>query len=145
MKDEAVSHYIDSSMILRRDGLIAFVLRQNTSWMKDYYSLPAGRVNPNETYLKAAIREASEEAGVTVSPENIRFVHVMHRREGTDWVSVFFEAGEWEGEAYNAEPHMHASLDWLDPNNLPENMVPSIRFAVEQIEKENYYSEFGWD
>lgn len=144
MSDGRVSNFIDANMILRKDGKIVFVLRKNTKWMSGYYCLPAGKVNQDETFSRAAIREAREEVGVLINQEDVRHVHTMHRREGSDWVSMFFEASAWKGNIQNTEPYIHASVDWLDPKNLPKNIVPSVRFVIEQIERGNIYSEFGW-
>lgn len=50
--------YIASFVILRKAGKIAFVLREHTKWMNGYYGLPSGKVEKNEAFSAAAIREA---------------------------------------------------------------------------------------
>ncbi len=35
-------------------------------------------------------------------------------------------------------------LKWLDLSNLPENVVPSQRAALEHVVKGISYSEYGW-
>ncbi len=130
--------------ILRRGNTVAFVLRENVTWMAGYYGLPGGKVEDNETYTNAAIRELAEEAGVVVRPENMRYVHTMHRYAEPNWVDVFFEASTWEGEPYNAEPHMHKALEWLDMDNLPDNVIPAFKAALEAISRGELYSEYGW-
>jgi 8-oxo-dGTP pyrophosphatase MutT (NUDIX family) len=136
--------FIASYVIVRKNGKIAFVLRGNTNWMNDHYGLPSGKTEKGESFSAGAIREALEEIGITVKPDDLRFVHVMHRNEGLEWVDVYFEALDWKGKAYNAEPHMHSKLSWLDPAKLPSNVIPSVKFALEQIELGNVYSEYGW-
>lgn len=142
---DTATPYIASYIILRREGKIAFVLRQNTKWMNGFYSLPAGKTEKNESFSAGAIREAREEAGVTIEPSELTYVHTMHRNEGMDWVDVFFEAKSYAGEPHNAEPDMHAELAWLDPKNLPENVIPSLAYALGQIEDGVAYSEYGWN
>jgi ADP-ribose pyrophosphatase YjhB (NUDIX family) len=142
--------HIASYVIFRNnEGKVAFVMRSNTPWMNGHYSLPAGKVETNETYLQGAIREAKEEAGVTVSSEHLKHVLTMHRcnkgDQAPEWVDVFFEASEWEGKVVNAEPNVHSSLDWLDLNNLPDNMLPMIKTAFESIRKGESYVELGWE
>lgn len=144
MNYNTATPYVASYVLVKKGGKVAFVLRSNTSWMNNYYGLPSGKVEKDESYLQAAVREAHEEIGIKVTPENLKFVHVMHRREGSDWVDVFFEATNWEGEPVNAEPHMHGELAWLDMPNLPKNVIPSVRFALEQINQGKYFSEYGW-
>ena len=60
-----------------------------------------------------------------------------------DWVDVYFEADRWEGEPHNAEEEKSERLDWLDLDNLPENIVPSQLAALNHIAKGEYYSEYG--
>lgn len=139
--------FLSSYVIIRRDNKIAFVLRSKTGWLDGNYTVPAGKVEHQERFLQAAVREGKEEAGVILTQQDLIFVHMMHR--STDdatryWIDVFFEAQKWKGEPYNAEPHMHGELVWLDPQNLPANMVPNVRYALEQIEIGKMYSEFGW-
>jgi 8-oxo-dGTP diphosphatase len=143
---DTATPYIASYVIVRNSGKIAFVLRSNTDWMNHHYGLPSGKVEKNESFSQAAIREAKEEIGITVLPENLKFIHISHRHDDNyDWVDVFFEATEWSGEPYNAEPHMHSELAWLDPKNLPDNVIPNIRYLIEQIESNKTYGEYGWD
>lgn len=60
-------------------------------------------------------------------------------------IDVFFTAEKWEGEIRNLEPEKCDDLSWFDLDNLPENIVPYIRQALECINKKNIYSEFGWE
>jgi 8-oxo-dGTP diphosphatase len=136
--------YIASYVVLRQSGKIAFVLRSSTGWMDNYYGLPSGKVEISESFTLAAIREAREEVGVEVTPQNLKYLLTVHRRDEIDWIDAYFEALEWHGEPVNAEPHLHSELAWLDPDNLPENVVPSVRFALEQIEAGKSYCEYGW-
>jgi 8-oxo-dGTP pyrophosphatase MutT (NUDIX family) len=140
--------YIASYMKLRNtQGKIAFLLRRNTSWMSGYYGLPAGKVEKGETFSAAAIREAKEEVGVNVLPTAIEHALTMHRLsdDSMEWVDMFFEVAAWEGTPFNAEPQVHGELVWLGMDELPENVVPNVRFALEQIVLGKHYCEFGWE
>ncbi len=135
---------VASYLVVRKEGKIAFVLRSGTNWMNDYYGLPSGKVEKEESFSAGAQREGLEEVGITIARDKLHFIHTMHRMEGDDWVDVYFEVSDYEGDIYNAEPHMHSELAWLDPKNLPKNVIPSVRYAIEQIEAGNMYSEYGW-
>lgn len=146
-KYDIATPYTAVYVVLRKDGKIAFVLRSNTDWMNGYYTLLAGKVEKNEAFLAAAVREAKEEAGVGINPEHLKHRLTMHRQgpdDDTVWVDMFFEAAQWQGEPHNAEPHMHSELAWLDPTNLPENVIPGVRLAIEAIEAGKTYLEYGW-
>ncbi len=145
---DTATPYLASFVIIRnKEGKIAFVLRSNTGWMNGFYGLPSGKVEKVESFADAVAREAKEEAGITFDPKNAKFVHIMHRYtppEPSDWVDVFFEVSNYEGEAYNAEPDVHGELVWLDPTNLPKNVIPAVKQAIGYIEEGIRYSEFGW-
>ena len=148
MKYDTATPYIASYVILRKQGKAAFVMRSNTSWMNNHYGLPSGKVEKGERYLAAAVREAKEEVGVDVEENDLRHVLTVHRiktaePDGADnWVDVYFEAETYKGEPYNAEPDIHSSLEWLDPANLPDNVIPAVRQAMEDIALGKTYSEY---
>ena len=148
MKYKTATPYIASFVIIRNGNKVAFVLRENTKWMNGFFGLPSGKVEKNETFTAAAIREAREEIGIKVKTEDLRHVLTVHRYEpesfATDWIDVYFEVSDWEGIPLNAEPNVHGELAWLDPNNLPDNIVPAVRYAMEQSQAGKTYGEYGW-
>ena len=142
---DTATPFIAAFMILRKGDKILCVLRSGTGWMDGKYGLPAGKVEKDEPYSLCAVREVKEEVGISVKPDEMQYVHTMHRRsEDSDWVDVYFEATKWEGEPLNAEPDKHSEVAWLGINNLPDNMVPPVKHAILEIEKGNTYSEYGW-
>jgi 8-oxo-dGTP pyrophosphatase MutT (NUDIX family) len=150
MKLHAVQPYVAAFIIFRKNGKVAFLLRENTKWMNGRYGLPAGKVDPDESATAAAIREAKEEVGVDIKPENLQHRLTVFRTtsiesEPTPWMDILFEAVKWEGELYNAEPNVHSELSWLDPDNLPENVTPYVPFFLDQIKAGSRYAEHGWE
>lgn len=140
--------HIASYVILRKGSKAAFILRSNTDWMNGWYGLPAGKVEKNESYTQAAVREAKEEAGIDVKPSDLQYLITVHRHDPTshvkDWVDVYFETDKWIGKPHNAEPHMHSELAWHDLDNLPDKIIPAVRFTLGEIKKGKHYSEYGW-
>src|SRR5271157_201626 len=94
----------------------------------------------NETAKKAAVRETKEEAGLAITENDLDFAHVMHRRSDSERaedsgerVDFFFKVKRWNGEPRNAEPEKCDDMRWFPLDQLPENTVPYIRFAIENI------------
>jgi len=133
-------------LIFRKDNRFAFVLRANTGWMDGHYALPAGRVERDESFLQAAVREANEEVGVVVQPENFEHRLTIHRKHpDSEWADVVFEAAKWRGELFNAEPDIHGELIWFAADELPDNIVPNSKFIIEKYLAHEAYAEIGWD
>lgn len=145
MKFDTATPYTASYVVLRDGDKVAFVLRSNTNWMDGYYGLPSGKVEKNESFNAAAIREGFEEVGITVKPEALRHALTVYRNDSDSyWVDVYFEVEEWAGEVQNLEPHMHSEVAWLDTNNLPENVIPTVRSALKHIADGKRFVEEGW-
>lgn len=124
--------------------------RFNTGYEDGNYSFIAGHLDGKESFTQTIIREAKEEAGVTVKPKDIKVAHVMNRyvikndfglRERID---IFFVAKKWQGEIKNMEPNKCDDLSWFSINKLPKNTIPYIKEVVNNIKKKTYYSEFGY-
>ena len=65
----------------------------------------------------------------------------MHRL-ASSYIDLFFVAKKWEGEPSNKEPNKCDDLKWFDLNSLPENMVLSVKSAIENYIKGNPFSDF---
>ena len=39
---------------------------------------------------------------------------------------------------------MHSKLEWLDLDNLPDNIIPYLKYGLEQIKAGKNYIEWGW-
>lgn len=143
-------HNIPASyLILIKDKKVLLLRRFNTGYEDGRYSLVAGHVDRGETFTQCIIREAKEEAGIFLKPENLEAVHVMHRNsqtaENNERVDVFFVAREWQGEPQNKEPHKCDDLSWFGLDNLPDNIIPYIGQVLTNFKNKNFYSEYGWE
>lgn len=139
-----------SYLVLIKDGKVLLLRRFNTGYQDGNYSLPAGHVDKGETFTECLIRESKEEIGVDLKQEDLKVMHLMHRFSGVEWgdegyrIDVFFTAEKWAGEINNMEPHKCDDLSWHDLNNLPQNIIPYIRNALDCINKKIFYSELDW-
>lgn len=141
-------HNIPASyLVLKRDNKFLLSKRINTGYKDGMYSLVAGHVEDGETFTDGLIREAKEEAGLKILANSAKMVHLMHRRSQHDdsqRVDVFFLIENFDGEPKNLEPEKCEKLEWFSIADLPENTIPYIRRALENITKNILYSEHGW-
>jgi 8-oxo-dGTP diphosphatase len=90
------------------------------------------------------VREALEEAGVVLKPEDAQVIHVMNRKSNDERVDFFVVVTGWEGEIQNMEPDKCDDLSWFPLEALPANMIPYVRRGIENYQRGVFYSEFGW-
>lgn len=143
MTTHSLLHY--ALLVLKKENEVLLLKRCNASFADKMYSLIGGKVEKNETFTAAIIREAYEEVGITVKKEDLHFVHVFQRK-GTDneLIAVIFSAIKWEGEPFNREPSKHSEIVWFNLDHLPTNIIPAHKQALELIGKNNYYSEHNY-
>lgn len=138
----------EANLLLIKDNKILLLRRFNTGYEDGKYCLVSGHIEDGESFSQGIIREAQEEAGITVKSEDLRAVHVQHRDSGSkvnnQRIALFFEAKHWSGEIKNNEPHKCDDISWFDLDNLPENIVPSVKDAIDAILSQKIYSEHGW-
>ncbi|MCF3120129.1 methyltransferase domain-containing protein [Streptomyces arenae] len=127
------SEIVDVHLILRRGEDVLLARRADTGYGDGLLNLPSGHVEDGEDVRAAMIREAHEEIGIDLAPDDLRAEAVVqHRGPGeaprTGW---FFSAEHGAGgEPVNAEPHKCAELVWHPLSALPHDMVAYARAAL---------------
>ena len=130
--------------IFQEDNIL-LSLRCNTGYRDGCYSVVAGHLEGDELVVEAAIREAREEAGIEIRPEDVEVVGVMHRLDGEERIDFFVRIQAWAGEITNAEPHKCDELAWYPLDQLPENMIPYVRRAIQNYFDKTWFDSFGWE
>jgi 8-oxo-dGTP diphosphatase len=134
----------ETHLLLVRGGRILLLRRRNTGYEDGKYSVVAGHMEDGETAREAICREAREEAGIELAPEDLSFAQVVHRADRDQRVSFFFAATRWRGEPRNLEPHKADDFGWFALDRLPDDMVPYVRRAIENWRAGAFYGESGW-
>jgi len=128
-----------------KDNKILLLKRLNTGYEDGNYSLPAGHVDDNESFITAMAREIKEEIGLAIKKGEINLVHVMHRKEEDIRMDFFFIVNNWEGEPKNTEPDKCSDLSWFPLDNLPKNTISYIIQAIKNYQNNLLYSEVGFE
>jgi ADP-ribose pyrophosphatase YjhB (NUDIX family) len=131
-------------LFLIRDGQVLLLRRCGTGYEDGNYGVVAGHLNGDEEVKAAAIREAREETGIAIAPEDLEVVGVMHRRSDDERIDFFLMARSWSGRVINREPKKCDQLAWFDLGELPENVIPYVRRALENYRLGRWFDSFGW-
>jgi 8-oxo-dGTP pyrophosphatase MutT (NUDIX family) len=126
-------------IILERDNKILLLRRFNTGYEDGNYTMPSGHLDGGESATTAAVREAMEEAGVTIKSQDLELAHAMY---------YLAKEGDHErvaGEPTNTEPHKADDFGWFSYDKLPKNIVWEAGRALDNIKKGIVYSEQNFD
>jgi 8-oxo-dGTP pyrophosphatase MutT (NUDIX family) len=131
-------------LFLVRDSKALLLRRFNTGYEDGKYSVVAGHLKGDEEIKAAMIREAREEVGIEISPLDLQVVGVMHRKSNDERIDFFLATTSWSGEITNREPDKCDQLAWFDMDELPENVIPYIRRALDNYRRGKWFDSFGW-
>ncbi|WP_327290469.1 NUDIX domain-containing protein [Streptomyces sp. NBC_01198] len=131
----------------RPDGTVLLGLRHpDSAFAPSAWHVLAGHCE-QESAITCLIREAQEEAGLHIEPQDVELVHVIHHIDKAGdrpRMGLFFRARAWSGEPELREPDKCTQWKFWDPTALPDDLVPYTRVAIAKIQNGELYSETGW-
>lgn len=132
-------------LILMKDERILLSKRKDTWYHDGEYGAVAWHVEQWESFIDATIREAKEEIGIGLKPNQLRMIHVQNKKQ--EWynyerIHIYFVATEREGEIKNMEPNKCEELSRFNMKDLPENILDCVKASIENINNKVMYSEF---
>ena len=118
-------------IILINDNKILLQKRKGSKLWPGYYALPAGHIDEGETQYEALVREAKEELGIEINPNDIINNYVVLRRNFFEidgkilepYIDYYFEIKKYNGVPKIIEEDKCDELLWADVNNLPEPFI----------------------
>jgi len=147
----AYASVVDIMLVLvRDDDHVLLALRRGTGYADGQWNVPSGKLEDSEHALDAIVREAREEIGIALEPDDLHLTGVVHCRnpEGEGRVGLFFTTPhrpDRHGEPVNAEPHKCAELAWYPLDRLPADTVPYITAGLTLHRTGRPFATIGWD
>ncbi|MER6447224.1 NUDIX domain-containing protein [Streptomyces venezuelae] len=142
-----VPHIVGVHLYLERDGQVLLGLRHaDSAYAGSSHHFLAGHCE-QESAIACLVREAMEEAGLLIDPQDVELVHVVHTVDepgATPRIGFVFRARRWAGTPEVREPDRCVSWGWWPADALPDPIVPYTRAAIEGIRAGRPYTELGW-
>ncbi|MFF9458119.1 NUDIX domain-containing protein [Streptomyces flaveolus] len=143
----SVLHVVGVHLHLEHDSKVLLGLRHpDSAYAGGLWHALAGHLEA-EAATAGLAREAFEEAGLVIDPSDLELVHTVHTMDRPDSrprIQLFFRSRHWEGTPEVREPDRCLAWKWWDAKDLPEQIVPYTRVAIEGIGAGRSYSELGW-
>lgn len=140
-------HLIDVHVLLVRGDQILLTRRRDTNPLfNGLWHMPSGKLDACESVLHAAAREADEEIGVHIEPDDLRLVHTLHvNGSGPEpRLGLFFETRRWTGEPINREPGKCSAVTWFSLDALPEKLISYPAAGIHGYRTGLPFSIHGW-
>jgi mutator protein MutT len=131
-------------LIIKDDnGNILLQRRQGSKLWPNFLALPAGHIDKGELSKEAAIREAYEELGIEIEEKDLIFKYVLCRKNKSlkSYFDIFFEVKKYKNKIRIAEPEKCTELKWVNPSNLPDDMITYEIEVLNEIADGNIYGE----
>jgi 8-oxo-dGTP pyrophosphatase MutT (NUDIX family) len=123
--------------------------RQNTGYADGLWdSAASGHIEEKESLRQALVREAYEELGITIYPDNLQFVTVIHKfiPELDDaYFTFYFQTRQYSGKEAINEPEKCSELRWFSLQNLPADLIIDRQLILQHLNNGIYYDELGWN
>ncbi|HEY5833792.1 methyltransferase domain-containing protein [Streptomyces sp.] len=125
---------VDVHLILLRDDEVLLARRAGTGYADGLLHAPSGHLEDGEDVRSGMIREAHEEIGVELAPDELEAALVMQHRapDGRARIGWFFAARHDSArEPVNREPGKCSELGWYPLDALPDDMVAYCRAGLD--------------
>lgn len=114
-------------------------------WSQDWlYNLIAWHLDWWETPRESTVREAIEEAWIIININNLKFCNITHSITWTwtEYMQFYFSCDKWKWEIKNLEKDRCYEMKFFPLNNLPKNITPYIKDAINNYKNQIIYSEY---
>lgn len=130
------------NLCIVKDGKILMMRRISKRWMDGKLQIPGGHTEQSESPLQAVLREANEELGITIGPDDVELIATVAVKDGdNEYFALEFQLLNPERFEFRiVETEKCSELVWADTNNLPEDTIELFEQVIRQsfIESKRY-------
>lgn len=139
MKTDKIS--LKTRLILYNRGNI-LLLRQRKA-QGGRFTFVGGTIEKGEFAKQTLAREAFEEAGIIINPDDLRLAHILHKKYKKGMrIILYFKTAKWEGRLRNREPHKFVEASFYPLEDLPASLSSTAKHVLRMYRKGEMYSEY---
>jgi 8-oxo-dGTP diphosphatase len=95
-------------------------------WQLGKLNAVGGKIEEGEESIDCIVREVEEETTLKTNKKAWRYLGEMH---GEPWRMEIFTY-VYQKSLYDAKKAGKEEIQWFDINNLPENIIPNLRWQI---------------
>lgn len=114
-------------IVRNQKGEVLLQQRAVGKYLGGYWDFPSGHGEVGEDIRNTALRELTEEVGLSGKLEDLRLVHIDHYYVEVNYLNFVFALSEWTGTPQVCEPDKCSGVGWFAPDKLPEKCVNVVR------------------
>lgn len=117
--------------IITKENSVLLLRRKNVHG-SGTWSTPGGHLEYGESPERCAVREANEETAVKIESVEFRGVtNDFFEAEGKHYVTLWFQAKQWSGNAVVAAANEMSEVGWFEWDDLPTPLFLPFRNLLE--------------
>ncbi len=132
LQDVAKPIFTVDLCIVHGSEILMFKRSETNKLFPGWLALPGGHIDEGENPLSAAIREVSEEVGITLTPKDIqlKFVAMHHHLDRNELYVVFGFLAVLHDKPVGAVSNDEGQAVWMDKRKLAETstIFPPVQY-----------------
>lgn len=120
-----------------QDSIILLKRSETKKAFPGWLTLPGGHIDAGEDPLSAALREAKEETGISLSPKELqlKFTAIHHHLDREEQYVIFGFLANITSKPTRLIHNSEGSLHWISTNDLTteENLFPPVKYYLKHL------------
>ena len=122
--------------LIIRDGAVLMCQRSRNKYLPLHWEFPGGKVEPDESFTDALLREVKEELHIDILSHKEYFQDIMTYSNGHTYDVTFYVVDKYSGEPVNTE---FEDLLWVTPAAMPTLLhLAGNKNIIEKLQKEGF-------